>query len=78
MSSKAEELLAEYNRIVKECERFHTEMGTRDSKMVADFVTALAQNVVKLADADQAAGEVLEAARFAQLASEMHRIKNEL
>lgn len=78
MSSKAEELLAEYNRIVQQCKKFHEEMGTRDFKMVADFVTALAQNVVKLTEADQAAGEVLEAARFAHLASEMHRIRNEL
>jgi len=78
MSSKAEELVAEFNQIMKMCQEFHQAMGTQDSQMISDFVVAISHRVQDLAQLDQEAGDILHATRYVQIAAEMQRIRRDL
>lgn len=78
MSSKAEELVIEFNCIMKMCKDFHAEKGTRTPELTADFVIAISHRIENLAGLDKEAGDVLMATRYVQLSAEMQRIRRAL
>lgn len=74
MTESAAELVARYNQIMELCRAFHENNGEQGANGVIAQVNAITSGFNSLVKADEEAGQILEAGRYAGLGAAIGRV----